>query len=221
MNTHDQRNAQYIECMAHDYLKGTLSPEEQVIFEEYLMEHPDILENLQIDSLLAQTLSEVAMPSKKRLELFKGNFRLSWLSSLSLLGLGAIGAYVSMFIISLLNAPVATVHTLESVVYVETMRSVNSEQVAAKLPLSAGNIGLMIAADFDQAGPFEVSISEYSTQRLVIELENVHKTENDDLAVILNTRIFNAGLYQVTTTDLGTGEQKGLIVEFSEHMKKD
>lgn len=213
MNIHNHNSAHEIQEMAQGYLKRKLTPEEQVEFEEHLMENPDLLQDMQVDNLFVSTMQEAQIQLKKSVDSPEQGL-LAWLARLGWLALGALGAYASVFALSLWNSASAPVQSLESVVYVETMRSINSDEVSVVLPLSSNTIGLMIAADFDQPGPFTVSISERKTSKLIAELDGVVKTENEDIAVILDGGLFSQGVYQVASTDLSSGKQTQVLIEF-------
>ena len=66
---------------AHRYIHNLLEADEQVAFEEYLMEHPKLIDAIETDKLLARGLSLVETTTSKQ----TGIQRSSWLGWLLLL----------------------------------------------------------------------------------------------------------------------------------------
>ena len=67
--------------MSERYLNGQLTPEEAAAFEDYLMDHPDLVAQLELDSVFKATLPEVQLsePQQSKPQKPKQGFR-SWFS---------------------------------------------------------------------------------------------------------------------------------------------
>ena len=179
--------------MTSRYLRDQLSPEETTAFEEYLMEHPEVLEQLQIDEMFIESMPGVEIENLPEL---KSSARSPLWSNIKWLGFGAIGAYASVALFSLVSTN-NTMMNIDRVVYVETVRSSVAEHMRIGLGDKRENMVLMLSSDFDQIGPFNVQIIRADTNRVVAEFYDLPKTETEDIAIVINTGVVEAGKYFV------------------------
>lgn len=197
------------EDVVHRYLHGKLTAEEQILFEEYVMEHPEILEHIQIDEIFVRSMGEVN--SKRAVN--KSRF---W-STIKWVGTGALGAYASVMLMTLINPSTPVAVGIDQMVYIDTVRS--SAPTLQRIALSKSNeqLALLLPTQFNQAGPFDVSIVDDDTNKTLVQIESVEKTEDDDIAVLVNSRMFKSGLYRLSSTDVSSNETITITVEFYEH----
>ena len=195
--------------VANRFLKRQLSPEETIAFEEYLMEHPELLEQLQLDEMFIESIGSAEVEQAPKIRTAKSSS--PW-SSIRLLGLGAIGAYASVALFSLVNTT-STMINIDRVVYVDTVRSFDPVQKHIELGDSNEKMVLMLSAGFDQTGPFDVSIVKEDTSEIVAVFKGVPKTETDDIAVVVGCELFEIGqyLFVVNSSDEGTAETSTLV----------
>ena len=106
---------------AHRYIHNLLEADEQVAFEEYLMEHPKLIDAIETDKLLARGLSLVETTTSKQ----TGIQRSSWLGWLLA---GASVAYLSMFAIGSLPLQTKQLDGIDRVVYIDDIRSADPVQ---------------------------------------------------------------------------------------------
>lgn len=178
--------------IAKRYVQGQLSSEENIAFEEYLMEYPEMLDQLQLDQVFMDAMGEVdvlkanSVQEKRLLGVVSG---IKWLC------FGAIGAYASVAMFSFFNTT-NTMMNVERVIYVDTVRS--SDPVQKRIALADKNekMVLMLSAGFDEKGPFDVSIIKVDSQKVIAEFKAVPKTETDDIAIVVDSELFGLGRYE-------------------------
>ena len=168
---------------AHRYIHNLLEADEQVAFEEYLMEHPKLIDAIETDKLLARGLSLVETTTSKQ----TGIQRSSWLGWLLA---GASVAYLSMFAIGSLPLQTKQLDGIDRVVYIDDIRSADPVQKRILLSSRSEKMVLMLSTDLGQAGPFNIKISQLDSGDLVAETKNAKQTETNDIVILLNTELF-------------------------------
>ncbi|MEP1384158.1 MAG: hypothetical protein ABJK64_10240 [Paraglaciecola sp.] len=101
----------------HKYLHNKLTPEEVMAFEEYIMDKPHLLEQLELDSVMVETMPNVKDPPKKRF-LWGTSMLPSFLSG------AACIAVVSVFFLSQTDS--SQNYPSPNIVYLENYRSANT-----------------------------------------------------------------------------------------------
>lgn len=197
--------------IANRYLQGQLSPEETMAFEIYLLEHPELLEQLNIDQVFIDAIGSVDIQKTDNTEESKST---SFWPNFKWLGLGAIGAYVSVALFSMLMTN-SVMMNVDRVVYVETVRSSDPVQKRIRLSDKDERMVLMLSTSFDQEGPFDVSIVRVDTNQVVAEFKGVPKTETDDIAIIVDSGLFEVGGYNFELVNNEGNQKKITLVEFS------
>lgn len=195
------------------YIHGQLSPEETIAFEEYLMEHSEMIEDLQLDQMFVESMGNIEV-EKHNNERTAPTF--AFWPSISWLGLGAIGAYASVALFSLVfTGGTATLMNIDRVVYVDTLRS--SEPVKRHITLGekTEKMVLMLSAGFGQKGPFDISIVNESTNKVIAEFKSVPKTETDDIAIVVDMGLFEVGRYLFNVKSSDENNMTSALIEFT------
>lgn len=199
--------------IANRYLQGQLSPEETIAFEEYLMENAEMLEELQLDEMFVESMGSVEVEQPNN-ENTTTTFAL-W-PSLRWLCLGAIGAYASVALISLMGTSgETTLMNIDRVVYLDTLRSSESPQRRIVLGEKTEKLVLMLSAGFDQKGPFDVNIVNESTNKVMAEFKSVPKTETDDIALVVDMGFFEVGKYIFHVKSSDESTVTSAVIEFA------
>lgn len=151
------------------YLQNKLTPEETVEFEEYILDKPELLEQLELDSVLVETLPKIKPSHKKRF---------LWATSVlpSFLAGSACVAIVSLFFLTQTDSNQN--YQSPNIVYLENYRSTNT---TTEVNSSKSNSSLFVVDTSDLAeDKFDVILqspngSEYilATELLVNESKEI------------------------------------------------
>ncbi|WDE11984.1 hypothetical protein [Thalassomonas haliotis] len=128
------------------YLRGGLTPEETIEFEEYLIDKPELIEQLEIDNQLMKTLPEVNYSAAKTqtsiFDFLMTPLRASFATGFSCL----MGFYLfTLYDGSISAPPQGLVAKQSQVVFLDTLRGAGSSQDAPRtITLSAGTNSISI-----------------------------------------------------------------------------
>lgn len=103
------------------YLKGQLSPEETIAFEEYILDKPELLEQLELDSVLIKTLPQIEESRAK--ESFFTKLLSSWLI---VLPTACSFIFLAMLV---MNHNPDIQETASQIHYLENLRSANQSRI--------------------------------------------------------------------------------------------
>ncbi|WDD99203.1 hypothetical protein [Thalassomonas actiniarum] len=128
------------------YLRGGLTPEESMEFEEYLIDKPELIEQLEIDNQLMKVLPEVDYSKHESktslLDFLMTPLRASFATGVSCL----LAVYLfTLYKGGIPAPPDGLVAKQSQVVFLDTFRgSANEQQVSRTIPLSAGTNSISI-----------------------------------------------------------------------------
>lgn len=123
--------------LANRYLKGQLSPDEIVAFEEYILDKPELLEQLELDSILIETLPKIE-ESRVKPSLFS-TFYASWRVLLP------TACSLVLFVLLLLNSNPEIHETTSQIHYVENVRSASQDRTESiKIEADTGVLVLVV-----------------------------------------------------------------------------
>lgn len=195
---------------AHRYIHSQLLPEERIAFEEYLMDHPELVNAIETDKLMNLGLSHTRVSPGKPKER-SGNTWLGWLLS------GAGVAYLSVLLFGLVPGQEQSVQRVDRVVYIDAIRSADSVQKRISLGKSSEKMVLMLSTEMGQTGPFNIKISKLNNPNIVAEVQNVEQSETNDIVILVEAALFEAGLYQITTEEVSSRSENTTIIEIVEN----
>jgi hypothetical protein len=139
--------------IARRYLQKRLSPEEEAAFEVFLMEHPQVLEQVELDAAISHVLPEVVFQQKTKTKWFS-----SWLQPAVAFCLGLIIGLPIIY--TLLSDNASTVGGAANIVYVERFRSGDQQQRTVKVDVTqnSGTLVIVIAPIYSGAASYTLTL---------------------------------------------------------------
>ncbi|MEP0355294.1 hypothetical protein [Paraglaciecola sp.] len=171
------------------YLHNKLTPEETVEFEEYIMDKPHLLEQLELDSVMVEHLPSVQeIPVQSRL--FSSIFKT--------IAFAAPVLCCVVLLLILFNEP-STMYTANNnshIHYLENLRSVN-KKITENITVERNTRSLMIVATpYVLAEQHQVSLINPLTSELIYS--DVKKlSELGQLNVLVNGNVIDLGLVKL------------------------
>ncbi len=200
-------NKEYIEQheIAHRYLAGSLCAEEIEQFEVYLMEHPQMLEELELNSIIKTHASaykpKITSTSKWR-SLFTQPLYVSF--STAVVSLFCFAMFLTIADIHF--SPTSTNHAKTSLIYLETQRSSSPLGSATDINIKEANellvFSMSVSAEPNQQ--FDVFIK--SSNGSMVATLNGSGNEYGDLVVSIVSDQLATGSYEVTAIAKGQTE---------------
>lgn len=127
------------------YLRGTLSPEQVEAFEIYMLENPDIIDELQLDEMLSTTLANDGSGSAAKFDQAAGSYQTAWWAKW--LGIGPIPIVTSFLLGGLVTGLLGfsiTDHRAAQVAYLYASRSVDSNEPVPVFDIAAQSGGAWV-----------------------------------------------------------------------------
>lgn len=207
---YDLDDPQLQQSFVQRYIHNQLLPDEIIVFEEYLMEHPELLEAIELDKLMSHGLGNVSPVSAQSDTKHKSRW-FYWLLT------GACATYLIVFLAGTSPSQSTKLEGIDRLVYIDAIRSADSVQKRILLKASSQKMMLLLSTGLGQTGPFDVKVTRIKSGETVAEIHNVKQTETNDIVLLLNTELFTTGFYQLTTKDIPSQVQTSAIIELVEN----
>ncbi len=194
--------------IAQRYLCGRLTPEEAEAFEVYLLDHPDMREQLELDTLLANGLSRVSIDRpRKRTE----SKAFLW-GIVGAMG-GAVFAFFAAFFLILPNS--SNIGGASSqIVYLETVRG---EPLNNQVNLGAERV-VVLVLDTGLNNLTQFSAQMKNAHNTVIETWKGLKSDlNGQAVLLLETSLIDTGSYKIT---INTSDDQALPITYQLNLEK-
>ena len=204
----------YIEQHSIDikYLRNQLTPEENEEFEVYLLEHPDMLEQLELDNALMKAMPEVSIKQQST----SGSSLLSWISLKSFASGALASAAVMTF--AIIGLEQASVTQSQNILLVAN-RSINTTQQPDYFePIGVQPGGSSLTALFrsnpfvvlidpavNESTAFKADISRVSgagDRELVASITNLNGEPFQHISLVLDGRDYPVGKYVISLKSL-------------------
>lgn len=199
------------------YRSGKLTAEENEAFEVYLLDKPTLVEELELDAILADGLSKSALAPHNNVQQptqSQGLWGIRWLTA-NHLWASCCTLLVALLLIQPGQQP-AQIQGANQVVYLDTLRSSNQSLTQVTLAKNSQQLVLFIPANPGQKGPFNVELQN-AQQQAQFSQSQVPLSNTGDLVLTLKRELLNTGQYQLQITDLPTQTQTslkfGLVME--------
>jgi hypothetical protein len=179
--------------IVRQYLKGKLTPEETVEFEEYILDKPELLELLEMDSVMVEHLpKEFSSPPK-----IEQNKKSGWTPLFS--NITAIAACSLLAVTLWLGQPTSEINPNFSpnIVYLENYRSANS---VTTLTFKQGESFKIIAIDVppDSGNEFDLRILSKNGQYILVQ--HLQTNGNNEVTFLLYSTVLMNEKYRLELT---------------------
>lgn len=185
---------QYIEDneIGIKYLRNQLTPEEVEGFEVYLMENPEVVEDLESMRVLNEYVLEQGSSISKFLSLRDGLFL-------------SAGAFCSLFLVLFLQYPSADIKQYGAdVVYLSSSNSLyrgsseNENLVATKSSQNLGSLVLVLETTHIQSKFEQLVLSHVENETDVLRIsENLASNELGELVLVVPRKLLGQGTYKI------------------------
>ena len=175
------------------YLQGELTEEQQVEFENFLMENPEYINELEMLKVFSENLAEANQPNAQTTVNRK-------LSIFQIFGGIAFGAIASIMLYLGMDTN-TTAFEVSEVYYLETMRSSGQGSAVIKLPESSKYILITVPLNPDQSGEINVELINSTSEELVLALKNLNANSMGEIAFSIQGRILKVGEYELNIID--------------------
>ncbi|MEP2652689.1 MAG: hypothetical protein ABJH06_11935 [Paraglaciecola sp.] len=182
------------------YLHNKLTPEETVEFEEYIMDKPHLLEQLELDSVMVETMPLVNESNGNKASRAQSPKPSFWdvLFGTPLkasLGTGVACVLAVVLLLPIMQTPTSPgIGNLE-LFYLSDVRSNDYEQKFA-VAQSAETLIFVLEAEFEQITPFTVSLTNESTGQPVFTNIPYTPSEVGEIYVPVSVRDMPKGNYR-------------------------
>ncbi|NCP65720.1 MAG: hypothetical protein GW763_12760 [Paraglaciecola sp.] len=194
------------------YLKGKLSAEETLEFEEYMLDKPELLEQLEIESVLVEHLPRATFKtvhtSSRWWYIFTGKPLWASLSTFALCTLGF--SLLSVYHEQPLN--VLQSQSID-VLYVSNIRGVDQTDASYSLSSLAETTLLILQPEDTESLSYQVTVRDH-LNRTVVDTTNLRINNNGDLLLPVATKQLSVGKLKITLTNPNTLDKtQELIIE--------
>ena len=159
------------------YLKGLLTPEESIDFENYILDKPELIEQLEMDSVLYKTMSHVKTKSQKNF--FLKGFSRFLIPASGFAVFALVGFSVWVNFVQLESVPE---RTAESMAVTELIFLTDSKWRSLSESDSSEHVDLVIKKN--KKVTLSIPIEEFSGERFDIEIRN--KIDNSKISSYSN-----------------------------------
>ncbi|GBL05749.1 hypothetical protein [Glaciecola sp. KUL10] len=174
-----------------DYQQGRLTAEQQLAFEEFILDKPELIDDLELNLAIKQHAN--LFEEQRATRSFWARFAMPF----------SAGALVSaVFVFSIFQFNFVTghqhVHSIDQIIYLETMRSIRAEDTVIR---QAANSGFIIAIYVDAQSPG--SLTGVIKQRVdgnyntISQIEDIKVSTSSEAFLHLETENLDSGSYQV------------------------
>lgn len=186
--------------VTHRYVHGGLSAEEMAEFEVFLMDHPDVLEQVQLEQVMRTGLRTQQQEKPSAFSGRLGKWMWSWPT--------AVATTFVVFMASYLALSPKELAPNMPVMYVHEYRSANLENLNAVVldEIHHSHVLLVLQPGNMQASQFQLSIiSEVSGAPLITQ-QNVSISPTGDITVPVAVNNITRGRYQVVLVPIGSDQ---------------
>ena len=181
------------------YLKGQLTPEEQIELEQYIIEHPAVVDSVELDRLLFTFMSDVDERSKSATRPKALSVRrYGWHA----LAAGVLIAVTIGLVPNLTPPDGENLHVggqvSGSVVFIETLRSSSQPIVNITAPSDATHFTVFWQTQPLAPGEYRIEISALASQLPVFSKAVQLHENHGEIVLMLPTKQFNSGNYTLT-----------------------
>lgn len=181
------------------YLKGQLTPEEQIELEQYIIEHPTVVDSVELDRLLFTYMSDAdahcKAASQPRTLMVR---RYGWHA----LAAGVLIAVTIGLVPTLAppDLPDSQINGQASgnVVFIETLRSASQPIVNINAPTDATHFTVFWQTQPLAPGMYNVEISTQESPSPVFKREVLLQDSLGEIVLMLPTEQFKSGSYTLT-----------------------
>lgn len=199
---------QYIEQfdVSRRYLNGTLSPEQRIEFEEYILDKPEMIEQLELDRAILAGLK--ALPEKAQNDPF-------WRPVYShMLATAASVALVAVLLFDVGQGPIEQGPGAASpeIVYLETFRS-QDLRTQVTFNEDAGVSYLVAAVPSDDRQIFTIALQSDGDNAVSAVLAESMANSEGDLVITLDKAKIKPGMYSVVVSNAANETIKRYRIE--------
>ncbi len=183
------------------YLRDELPDEQTIAFEQYLMAHPERLEQLELDGLLIRALPKALEKQQTRAKVVPlfAWLRKPWAVSLAT---AAACAVIYPLVVTQLLQPSDEVLTNTPQVYLAPTRG-DAEPVPV-INISANDryFELIVQVQNLRANQFEITLTSIGDNRIILPAKAVTLMPSGDIKLLLPTRLYPPARYQLSATPI-------------------
>ena len=194
------------------YLKDKLTPEETIRFEEYILDKPELLEQLVVDAVLVENYSIALDEVKNSEKESKFDWRKFWHIPVATC---VITSFAAVFVVIWLNTTgmVASNISKTELIYIDTMRSANTEIQKIELEKVNGVNSYILIFDVDTQNIIYDVVLRNSQNKVLSEVE-IHPDVNSQVIFNLVTDNLRDGQYTLRLKPKNNNTlSKNLIIE--------
>ncbi|RDV24104.1 hypothetical protein DXV75_15560 [Alteromonas aestuariivivens] len=210
MTPNDNDRSDY-ESKLQRYRLGLLSESETEEIEVYLMEHPEVVEALELDTILAHNLplTTVREHSTQRFD-----WRRFWYVPA---GAFALSAVLCLFVMpdKWTSTPSSRSYSVPQVVYLDTFRSAMQPNQTLNKTAPGEHLVLFIQPQPDSVGPYSAELIKSDNTSGQMLGNDLNKTNTGEIVLLLDSHLLESGEYSLKLTehDTGTTNVYSLTVE--------
>ncbi len=190
---------QYIEDndIAAKYLRGDLTPEEASDFEIYLIDKPDLIEQLEMDGLLFKKLPQLEELTKPQKAKFHWFFGFSWQTSLVTIAICMLGAQF-IFYSNFYYQPRIDPRP----VFVENMTTRGSQDESASrrtitYQKNESQVILILNPEDEIATEFDIVIRKLANRSVIRNISIIRRGDHGYITIILQKNIMSEDDYSI------------------------
>ncbi|MFT4928282.1 MAG: hypothetical protein ACI8WB_004401 [Phenylobacterium sp.] len=184
------------------YLRGQLTPEETVVFEEYLMDKPALIEQLEMESTLFRTMPQAVksidkQPAKK-FWWFATPWWAGWASFATLLICVLSYPLIHSILDGESDLPDAVVMVNLQHIYLSPVRGAvnDADNVPVVTPLSSDRyFEITVQTANSSAVAFEVEIKNRKTEASLLAAQVIQLMDSGDIKLTLLSKVYPPGEY--------------------------
>jgi hypothetical protein len=187
-----------------DYQQGRLTAEQQLAYEEYILDKPELIDELELN--LAMTQHANAYQGEQTLI---SPFA-KWIMPFCVGAASSAVILFSVFKLSFTSEPQG-VHAIDQIVYLETLRSSNVKNTVIR---QAANSRFIVAVTISQpsTGLLTGIIKQrvHEDYKAILQIKDVKVSSSSDAFLHLDTKALDSGSYQI---ELKNGKGETLAIQ--------
>jgi hypothetical protein len=185
------------------YLKGKLSAEETLEFEEYMLDKPELLEQLELDSVMMEQLPNIPMKTS----LVASTWWAWWRPTYSHLVAVAACAVMTVSLFMGGNNPTTSITTASpDILYLGNYRSVQP-MLSVDFSNAAQSKILVLSLPLVAEGEFDVLAENLDTLQREVLQHQLRANSEGELVVVLGTATLPAGRYNIDVQASSSAQQ--------------
>lgn len=221
-------NDEYIK--QHDlvsrYLHNKLTPEETVEFEEYILDKPEILEQLELDSVLIETLPMMQMaepqsPDNKiglKLSILQVLFGTPIKASLYLmLSLTIVSTISWKVLYPITNTFLPS--TQNQIIYLETLRAIQPSPNQITIKENTELLIFVLQPNNLVDREFSAQINQINNENALFSFENIFVSNTGELILAIPASTFSSDNYEIEIVGLSTKQIQNIFLSIKRAYK--